>query len=287
MTEIYVGLDNPVEIDFDDFVTVTDKSRTAVREIRKRAAGFGEEDIKHFRELFSTYDGDKNGCIERKEMIRLIEDLHLPIENVEDQKIILEKFDAARAAARHCGIAEDEIGKMGEASIKFWPLVHMIRMFNKADDTVVMTREGDAIAEVKFAPKDVLDFREIFAYWSGIADDSRFSPEIGVAFTDEDATNSKRQKGLSTMEIVGRPKNGAEDSAAKTQWLSGDGVRRVLRCLGLKLTQELNANLFTKLQTFDLDNRGRLDFPDFLRLMKWMLSTNFADINNVSRQYAS
>merc|ERR1712217_60205 len=61
--------------------------------------------------------------------------------------------------------------------------------------------------------------------------------------------------------------------------LSADGFRRLIRSLGVSITPGNRGKLDDKMQS--LDDQGRrdgalLDFIAFLRMMRWMLDTDFA-----------
>merc|ERR1712048_517095 len=64
------------------------------------------------------------------------------------------------------------------------------------------------------------------------------------------------------------------------QGLTRESVRRLVRSLGVSLSPETTGILLNKLA--DLDNNGVLDFLGFLRLMKWLVDTNFAGVNDAA-----
>lgn len=231
--------------------------------------------------IFDGFDEDGSDAIEREELTRLLDHLHIPMQNVQDQKDMLAKLDEARKAARRAGVTEHRIGNMGSPTIKFWPLVHMIRLMSKADDAAEVDREAAACAEVQFAPKEIIGFREVFAYWAQRSDDNNsFGIYVSPSLPQQDETKSKAKAKASTMSLIGKPNgDGTEGDNSNVQWLSADGVRRVLRSLGLSLPRKEHETLETKVSSYDLDERGRMDFPDFLRLMRWILDTNFANVN--------
>merc|ERR1711957_951837 len=108
----------------------------------------------------------------------------------------------------------------------------------------------------RFTLTEVDTFREVFTNW--FARDK--------VFEDEAASNHTGLVG------GGCPRTTDEE----VKELSKDCMRRLLKSMGLKLNQEQRNKLERKID--DFGTPGRVDFADFLRLMRWMLDTNFADI---------
>jgi len=182
---------------------------------------------------------------------------------------------------------QDLIGDMGVASITFWPMVHFIRQMVTEEDTVEVDREEAAEKEVKFTPKEVIAFREIFTNWAELSDDTSLKAALGSAPASAWAADGEgEEEHLNKLRTASTmSKLGASQAADDGKWLSGDGIRRIVRSLGLSLSNESRAALEQKVNKFDLDDRGRIDFPDFLRLMRWMLDTNFAQIEGAIKGY--
>mmetsp|Transcript_144697 Transcript_144697/g.250500 ORF Transcript_144697/g.250500 Transcript_144697/m.250500 type:complete len:165 (+) Transcript_144697:2-496(+) len=81
--------------------------------------------------------------------------------------------------------------------------------------------------------------------------------------------------------LLGKPKENPQVSASS--------LRQLLASMGLNLSlqqyQELKAKTF-EITSWNGSGKGCMDFADFLRLMKWMLDSNFADINGRAQQVA-
>jgi len=61
--------------------------------------------------------------------------------------------------------------------------------------------------------------------------------------------------------------------------LSLEAVRRLIGALGIRLNYDQRNQLDQKIRGFKA--YGNVSFPDFLRLMRWMLDTDFAGMLQV------
>merc|ERR1712178_563037 len=80
-----------------------------------------------------------------------------------------------------------------------------------------------------------------------------------------------------------------EESEPDMKEISKDGMRRLLRQLGCNLSAHQREELEGKIAELDqLNHHGipHVDFASFLRLMRWMLDNNFADINKAAAKAA-
>lgn len=279
LTECLEPLGKPASLDFDTFVKVVDQARRASFAHRRKCAGFSDEELARFSELFASYDLDKNELIERHELSKLLRDLRIPLHTVDDQRELLSKLDEARRRAIDAGVKAEKVGAIGDTSITYFTMVHFLRMIVKEDDQVEVERDKIAITETGFKPKELAQFREFFNHWgrrSELADRSKATAKVEAV--QSDAGRMRRSPS------VGRA---GPSSPSKTAWadqtsllLSLSGVYRVLRSLGLQVGWQQRMELARHVEGYESATSGRIDFPDFLRLMRWMLDTNFEGINN-------
>mmetsp|Transcript_138422 Transcript_138422/g.359726 ORF Transcript_138422/g.359726 Transcript_138422/m.359726 type:complete len:122 (+) Transcript_138422:3-368(+) len=112
--------------------------------------------------------------------------------------------------------------------------------------------------ELRFSDGETEEFRQVFRYWVRLMRDLSESSPSSTA----------------------RPK-----SQQAPEELSRDGVRRLVRSLGVSISP-INADaLDIQIQSLDEENRletAMLPFNAFLRLMRWLLDTNFAGINEAA-----
>mmetsp|Transcript_62619 Transcript_62619/g.115082 ORF Transcript_62619/g.115082 Transcript_62619/m.115082 type:complete len:992 (-) Transcript_62619:47-3022(-) len=249
-------------VDFDSFVAIVDKQRIVRVAEGRRRAGFSTQEIDKFKRLFATYDADSSGLIDAKEVSALLTDLGYKMGTKEERDNVLVQLDKARSAASSVGV--DDVGEEGGA-VSFWVLVQLLRVLYNRDDKRVLDREAHAAEQSRFSTGEIEEFREVFMSWWA----------RDKVFEDEAAT-------LVPGASVG---GGEEDVGTDVKELSKDGMRRLLRSLGMALSADQRQALEGKILELGTPS-GRVDFATFLRLMRWMLDCNFADINKAAAKAA-
>jgi len=237
-------------LEFEDLVVIVDMCREKKVAKQRRCAGFSDDDLKKYQTLFDTYDGDKSGEIDAKEISDLVKTLGFAMGTKEERDKVLAEIDNARDLAAEMGV--ENVGKKGGSPVNFWVLIQMLRVMFKKDDKEKLERETTAIEESKFVTAEIDSFREIFVSWY----------EKDKAFELEKIRNAG---GKETIEEV------------ETKELSKDCMRRLLQSLGVTVTPEQRKKLEGKIDD-QTDKGGKLDFADFLRIMRWMLDTDFAGL---------
>mmetsp|Transcript_47483 Transcript_47483/g.109933 ORF Transcript_47483/g.109933 Transcript_47483/m.109933 type:complete len:476 (+) Transcript_47483:3-1430(+) len=226
--------------EFDQFVELVDQCRIVEASQRHRCAGFHEDELKHFRELFAKYDTSESGSISLLDTGSLIAELGFALQTAQHRRHFLRSLSKARSAALALGI--QDVGD-AESPLSFWVLVQLLRaLYSPADDQQLPDREAKAIEQTKFGQSEVTDFRQIF---------------LGCSAPGEARGSDPR-------------------CSTKAYDLSSEAVRRLLHSLNVQLDMDSRARLDNKID--ELNPAGRVDFADFLRLMRWMLDINFADI---------
>jgi len=236
-------------LDFEDLVIIVDMCREKKVAKQKRCAGFSDDDLAKFQTLFNTYDGDKSGEIDAKEISGLVGSLGFAMGTKEERETVLTEIDNARDLAAEMGV--ENVGKKGGSPVNFWVMIQMLRVMYRKDDNEKLKRETTAVEETKFSTAEIDSFREIFVSWY----------EKDKAFELEKIRNAG---GKETGEEV------------ETKELTKDCMRRLLQSLGVTVTPEQRKKLERKID--DQTQTGKLDFADFLRIMRWMLDTDFAGL---------
>jgi len=231
-------------LDFDDFVGVVDSCRTNLVARQRKNAGFNDQEIEHFWELFKNIDRDDSKQIDPKELLLLLKEFNWEPKTRDEQAALLQKLDLARAAAREAEV-EEEVTPDGSPTIGFWEFVQLARMLRRQHDRAQEDTMTKLMQELKFSQQEVDQFRQVFKNWS--RRDNVFDGEPDSATPDV---------------------------------LQRDVVRRLVRSLGVSITPENKGRLDDKLAT--LDDGGLLDFFGFLRLMRWLTDTNFAGVNDAA-----
>jgi Ca2+-binding EF-hand superfamily protein len=244
------------DLDFDSFVEVVDALRAIRVAEGRRRAGFSTSEIDRFRKMFAQYDADHSGLIDSMEVANLLIDLGFKLRTKEERDNVLGQVDKARQAAEAVGV---ETGP-DKGSVGFWVLVQLLRVLYNRDDKRILDREAHAAEHSRFSTHEIEEFREVFLNW--------WSHEKN--FEDEEEANKPNHD------------DAEPEVEPDCKEISKDGMRRLLRQLGCNLTHDQRAELEAKVSELDQVNHNgvaHVDFASFLRLMRWMLDTNFADIN--------
>mmetsp|Transcript_33008 Transcript_33008/g.77139 ORF Transcript_33008/g.77139 Transcript_33008/m.77139 type:complete len:863 (+) Transcript_33008:71-2659(+) len=238
-------------VDMNRFIELVDQQRKdKVLEDRKRA-GFTATEIMRFEQMFNSLDYKRCGVLEPKDVVRLLGAFGLSQpRTVQEQEQLVELLNKARTRASMNGCAD--VGEMGTGSASFYVIVALIRVLQERDNKEVLEKEVLAAEECRFSVVEVDEFREVFL----------------IACHKEE-----------TMELVSKKRQSVDQNGAKT--LTKSGLRRLMQSLGIMLTPELNKELYTKINDIVIGGAD-IDFPDFLRLMRWVLETNFGGLNDLS-----
>jgi Ca2+-binding EF-hand superfamily protein len=239
-------------VDFDGFVEVVD----TIREIRvaylRKRAGFSDAEIRRFEKLFKAYDAKNAGILEMQMVTRLLGDLGVKVRSREEQDDVVKQIEKSRVAAADRGACT--LAPPG-SPVNFWVVVQMMREIRKRDDKHTLNKTAKAAAQARFSNQEVEQFREVFT--------STWEKD---RFFEEDAD---RDEGHHEEE-------GDEDKREITK----TSLRRLLRSLGVSLDGNLRGELDAKIETFGKSDR--VDFADFLTLMRWMMDTNFGGITGAA-----
>jgi Ca2+-binding EF-hand superfamily protein len=237
---------------FPEFVKLVDKSRSEKTRQQRLHAGFTEQEVERIRRVFSNYDVNKDGTIYPTDVSRILSQMGFKMGGKEEKDKVLGYVDDARKAAAFVGV--ENVGTPRTGKVNLWVLLQLLRVVYKRDDRRVLDKEARAMEATRFSKAEVDVFREVFQNWC--LKEQRFE--------DEDSKSKAQQ--YTRMVVAG----------GETKELSKEGVRRLLRSMGLKLDNADRRALEGKIDT--LDTGGRVDFADFLNLMRWMVDSNFAGI---------
>merc|ERR1712083_266367 len=166
---------------------------------------------------------------------------------------MLEEIENARSAAESVGV--EDVGDEGEP-INFWVLVQCLRVYYKRDDRRVLGKESRALEQSLFTQGEVDMLRVTFEQ----------ACQREALFEDQtEAAASGRRRSIATP------------AGYDVKELSKDGIRRLLRTLGVKVTEYQRKLLEGRIDGFETN--GRVDFADYLILMRWALDANIANIS--------
>lgn len=309
---------NPDQVTFENFVEVVDHFRRMSTAEKRKRAGFSDKEFGLISKLFANHSVHKKSKLEKGELILLLIDAGIPMNTSEMRNEIFTLLDKARESAAIAGIDGEELGRPGSPRCMFWPLVHLLRAVFHKDETGVVHREDQAVDETRFEPSEVQEFRNIFmdcSRWISNDDDEKEqSPAVGSPVVVARSRRASLPSMCSPMKSsvqplsqtqpmgMGKTFGGAEPSKAVDnssmslkELLGGNPTGVISTVKGIQVvmfTRKLNIHLSVcqrlgleqQVQKITGNDDGEVDFADFLRLMKWTLSTNFSNINEIAEK---
>lgn len=176
------------------------------------------------------------------------------------------RLDQAWERALVAGVPREELGEGQGPRVTFWVMVHLIRILRLDHDEATAQHTTQALEETSFTQKEADEFREVFDLW--------------VRRRAERAGGGSPTEGSPSPTGSSPPTSPSRVESSAVGELAVDDVRRVLRSLGLSLNGRQRGEL--KRYLAGQGAEISLDFATFLRLMRWMLDANFADIRGAS-----
>eukprot|EP00747_Dinoflagellata_sp_TGD_P019529 gnl/TRDRNA2_/TRDRNA2_127234_c0_seq2.p1 gnl/TRDRNA2_/TRDRNA2_127234_c0~~gnl/TRDRNA2_/TRDRNA2_127234_c0_seq2.p1 ORF type:complete len:588 (-),score=134.52 gnl/TRDRNA2_/TRDRNA2_127234_c0_seq2:101-1813(-) len=254
-----------VQHDFDSFVDVVDGVRHAHISTMRKHCGFTEAEIEFFRQTFKQYDKNGNGEIDQQEIIAFLKDNHWQLNTAEEQVSMLLLIKKAKSLSHEANLEDSPSSVDAPSAImSFWQFVQLLRLLQDTNERKEQERNQTALANAGFNLQEVDEFRKVFNHWSS-------------KMESKDAALEPQKKSKSSNWHSRRSIDAALHVPSR---LSLDGVRSILHALGVQTRKSEREELQNHFMQLDLDDHKRIDFPDFLRLMRWMLDSNFARINS-------
>eukprot|EP00930_Biecheleria_cincta_P005706 TRINITY_DN10663_c0_g1_i3.p1 TRINITY_DN10663_c0_g1~~TRINITY_DN10663_c0_g1_i3.p1 ORF type:complete len:434 (+),score=79.95 TRINITY_DN10663_c0_g1_i3:368-1669(+) len=231
-------------LDFDGFITVCDRVHDLRVAVNRKRAGFSNAQLASFQALFDSFDAKRTGVLTTEETTKLLSSIGFEVRTVEEQK----EMKAAIAKARQDAMAAS-IEISSTTSINFYILLQLLRALYRRSDKAWETHLSSVAEAAKFNNNEVAEFQDIFQ--------SCWKQQGGEV--DAVALDAKKYLSTTSLVILLRQTMGLRmDSSAKEQ-LSA----RVAEISGIS----------------DCDS---VDFGGFLLLMRWMMDTNFININGAA-----
>lgn len=242
----------------DDFIGILDATRVDFVERERGKAGFTETELEYFFGIFQKHDKNHNGWLGPVELEEALTLFGWAPTSRQEQSALVAKIATAHARARGAGV---ETGvKEGAADMTgkttFWVLVQLLRLLHDENDRREERELTQLCEELHFSQAEVDQFHHIYRQYA------RPNPQFITGL---------QRKVSPTL-------------------LAGDSCRSLIRSLGVHVS-ERDETFRQKLAS--LDKSGKPDHPSlefwpFLRLMRWLLDTNFGGINDsVARKMKS
>eukprot|EP00927_Polykrikos_kofoidii_P046056 TRINITY_DN40240_c0_g1_i1.p1 TRINITY_DN40240_c0_g1~~TRINITY_DN40240_c0_g1_i1.p1 ORF type:complete len:1128 (+),score=162.96 TRINITY_DN40240_c0_g1_i1:238-3384(+) len=296
--ELSDGSENEADapmMSFEEFMSIVDECRATSQRMKRKHAGYHEGELRTVREVFNRFDTKSAGELERGELLWMLAEFGLPVQTMEFRSTVFGMIEKAREAARDAGAESDEVEDSGSSRMRYWPVVQLLRLICRDTEGDLADREEEARKTAGFSAAETSEFRDVFLQHTRgcVQQDHRLAgrrPRDSVAFLDGLIDESRMesyftQTGMDKKRLVGL---GADS------WLPLTGVKQLLASICTKMTRADSVELEKKVREIagHMDESKRelagvsedvmLDFPKFLILMRWVLDTNFADMNGVA-----
>eukprot|EP00928_Gymnodinium_smaydae_P014841 TRINITY_DN15449_c0_g2_i2.p1 TRINITY_DN15449_c0_g2~~TRINITY_DN15449_c0_g2_i2.p1 ORF type:complete len:1040 (-),score=215.93 TRINITY_DN15449_c0_g2_i2:130-3249(-) len=257
-----------LEMCFDDFVQIVDKYRELVLEERRINAGLSDEEVTFFSNMFNNYDKDGSGSLERLELVKLLMEMEIPMDTQEDQRAFMDVLQKAHARALTAGVRPEDAGDPSRPIVTLPLMLHLLKTYRLEDELKFLTEETEAAAELHLHPDEVMDLRAVFQRYAQVGVEAMWKePELKICFN-------------SVVYILG----------SLDVDLSFSDVRRLrLKACELELARdnvgdEDGATALAGETIGDYDAVS-LGFPDFLRLVRWIVDDNLGGVNDVTSKH--
>ncbi|CAK0904675.1 unnamed protein product [Prorocentrum cordatum] len=256
--------DMPAELSFTSFMRLHDQCRFRMNFDFRKRGGFSEDTVLEIAELWNC-GGPSRQFATVGELLWMLSDSYMvPVSTSEGRDKLLRRVQAAREAAVDAGVPEEEVSRGGTTDIGFYTFVHMIRGMTRETEQEVHTREKEAVAFAQFSTSEAAEFRRIFCDYA------------------------ERDSGRATWnQLVARKRQCVDKLLArltKVPAISELELPILLKSIGVKVP----SSKLQELKQFLAENRSRVEaekntiqFATFLRLLRWMLDTDFAGICSV------
>lgn len=233
-------------LNFGAFVQIADRCRTRTVEKCRRMAGFNGPELERLENSFNTYDKDHSGTITCHELMGVLQAFGWKPKTREDRSDIMGRLEKARVAAKEAGVEESTPD--GSADLNFWEFVQLARMIQRHDDAVHEDLMAHLAIELDFTNHEAAEFHDVFLSWAG-----------GKKANSDDEDEEVEEVVEEIDKVIHK-----------------DESRRLVKTLGVKFTQE-RKRVFEKEITVLVSDGNYLDFPAFLRLMRWLLDAKFLE----------
>lgn len=228
------------DVDFDELVGICRKIRDARAVKLRRFAGYKDEEVAMYQEIFDTFDAQKAGFLTAVQFSQVLLHLGYETQTAEQQREMKEQIAQARRMA-----AEDGIAGAGEPGLNFWIMLKVLRLVARKKTLQDERNLEKVIQESNFSTKEITEFQDVFdSCWTN-----------NLEYEDEDVS----QAATKTIPVV--------------------AIMRLLRSMGLNLETRDRTELNEQFSEA-AGGAPRADFLAFLRLMHWILTRNFCGIND-------
>lgn len=239
------------DVGLEEFTDIADAVREAMVADVRKAAGYSPQDVTGYKQTWEAFDSKKQASLKLGEAAQLLMQMGFELRSAQEQQMLKEQIDKACRAALEAN-AEGVI--MGQ--VNFWVFLQLLRALNRREDEDSERRLMEAAAVSRFSTQEVNEFNEVFA-----------------SCLEREQVQAEEQS--DTVQVV--------QSSRKT--ISRGGLMKLLRSMGMCLEGTQRSALDKKLQSMMTTPpedgsvaKLSVDFPNFIRLMRWMMESDFGGI---------
>jgi len=214
-------------------------------------------------------------------------------------------LDEARANALDADIAAECVGEEGSTSVTFWTMVHAWRLTARRNECKKVDRQEQARVDSGFSVAEVEQFQEVFSLWAKQDPEHRDEEPIKVDHEFDPSTQPRRKSipdlyssgsmCKTTIEMLSNAKVDGHQHLPELKTILGggsnngeelcfQGLKNLLGHLHLKLSPTHVEELDREMVKLTGDEHGSIDFANFLVIMRWMMDTNFAHLNDLTAE---
>lgn len=242
------------DVGLEEFTEIADTIREEMVANTRKAAGYSPPDVTRYRQTWDSFNTKGQESLKAGEAAQLLMQMGFELRSAQEQQMLKEQIDKACRTALEAN-AEGVI--MGQ--VNFWVFLQLLRSLNRREDEDSERRLMEAAAVSRFSTQEVNEFNEVF--------DSCWERE----------------------QVQAEEEGGTMQSCRKT--ISRGGLMKLLRGMGMRLEGPQRASLDQKLQSMmpsppEDGSAAKLfiDFPSFIRLMRWMMESDFGGIMSAAAQ---
>jgi Ca2+-binding EF-hand superfamily protein len=304
--EIYEGASNSSlhGLSLAELQIFADKCTKAVKQVQKQRANFSDAEFALLKDTFQLHDGNNQGSLDENHLQMLLHRCGIPLHTAELRREGLAILNNARQAAIEAEISLKDVGDFNSFSATFWVMVHTWRGIARQNECKRIDRLEEARIATSFSLTEVEEFREVFASYvkrsktsqstaesqpvlsgrrSSLPDlrhpDPQDSDADGMWSSEADEGNLEEDQPVSLDIILGLSRIG--------EHMAVEDLKKLLASLHLKFSSKCMWTLEMKVESLTGSRAGGLDMANFLYVMRWMMDTNFAHVNELTAFAAS
>jgi calmodulin len=241
-------------VDFETFFKLAERGRALCVSRKQRKAGFCEEEVEHIRDIFEHVAMRVGET--KIEVLPLLTELGVQFRTEKDRQEILKHLHEARKMSLQASV--EDMSPAGSTKLGFWEFLQLMRILRNEQVRAEESRVAKVIQELGFTLQEAEQFRDTFLSWT------------------RRTQNLQESMGRSSEDLVNLFRRGSTATG-----LPAPDFYKLLRTLGLSMSQRQREMLEHQLLSIEPEAHGVLSFVGFLRMMRWLLDTDFAGINKM------